>query len=97
METMPECQEKQCAQLTVVAIIQESKTFVNILGDPVVRLYIKTVNIMLEASCIFKHNQFYVRTSRPIDDTLFISTIECNTYKSNANQSNVNKFVLETR
>lgn len=55
METMPNCQENQCAQLTVVAIAEESQTFVYIFGCPMVGLHIKTVNIMLESSCILEH------------------------------------------
>lgn len=44
-------------------------------------LYIETVDIMLEASCILEYHQFNIGTAGPIDDTLFIDTGECQSCK----------------
>lgn len=50
MESMPKCEEKQCTDLAVVAIVQESKSLVHVFGNPMIGLHIETVNVMLESS-----------------------------------------------
>lgn len=77
MKTMPKCKKYQCTQLAVVAITQESQSFVDIFGNPVIGLYIKTVNIMLESSSIFEHHQFDVGATRPIGNTFLVNTSKC--------------------
>lgn len=93
---MPNSQEYQCTQLAQVTIVQELQSFVNVLGNPMVRLHIEAIDVVLEASGIFENEQFNVRASRPIGISLLVDTIESQS-KANGHalgeQPNRNVFV----
>lgn len=54
MEAVPDGKKQKCRNVTYVSIVEEFETFVHVLENPQVCLYIECWNVIAKAVCVFE-------------------------------------------
>jgi len=79
MKTMPESKEEQCRYLTVHFWTQKLQSLINVLGTPIIGVYVERENVVIKLRGSFECSQFNIRTTVPFNTTFRIFSIICET------------------
>lgn len=75
MESMPNCQEHQRQELAQISVTQKFEPFVNILPNPLIRIYVKGVNIITKLSSVFEQEYSNIFTTVPTRYFVFVFSV----------------------